>query len=60
MRMVLQAFDCGCKGSINQEDFCTGLELMAYQCVLEYRDLFQMLNVEGKSELELHALEVSA
>lgn len=57
MRMVLEAFDCACKGSINQEDFCTGLELMSYQSISEYKELFFMLDSEGKKELEVGWLE---
>lgn len=57
MRMVLQAFDPSQKGSINQEEFSLGLELMGYQSVSDYKDLFLMLDSEGQKELELEWLE---
>lgn len=57
MRMVLHAFDADQKGSINQEEFSLGLELMGYQSVSDYKDLFLMLDSEGQKELELEWLE---
>ncbi|CAJ1417280.1 unnamed protein product [Effrenium voratum] len=57
MRMILEAFDWACTGSLTKQDFCVGLEFMGYSSTVDYSDLFTMLDAEGQGRLDVRWLE---
>ncbi|CAE8736082.1 unnamed protein product, partial [Polarella glacialis] len=56
IKSTLQAFDCHGQGGLLQEDFCTGLELMAYPYG-DPKTVFAMLDDHGVGELDINVLE---